>query len=100
MLSFYFGGKKGSRFSYFTTFSIMQSAVVSLLTAGGRIREKSVAERSPSLMEEMQIATIGSFCMNETCEDYKKVDHGNMIKSGKTDTGVQRYLCKTCKKSF
>ena len=51
-------------------------------------------------MEEMQIATIGSFYMNETCEDYKKVDHGNMIKSGKTDKGVQRYLCKTCKKSF
>lgn len=51
-------------------------------------------------MEEMQIATIGSFCMNEACKDYKKVDHGNMIKSGKTEKGVQRYLCKTCKKSF
>ena len=51
-------------------------------------------------MEDVQIATIGSFCMNEACEEYQKVDHGNMIKSGKTDKGVQRYLCKACKKSF
>lgn len=51
-------------------------------------------------MEEMRIATIGSFCMNEACKDYKKVDHGNMIRSGKTDKGVQRYFCKTCRKSF
>ena len=51
-------------------------------------------------MEEKQIATIGSFCWNEACEDYQKTDHGNMMKNGKTDKGVQRYLCKTCKKSF
>jgi transposase-like protein len=51
-------------------------------------------------MEEVQIVTIGSFCLNEACEDYNEVNHGNVIKSGKTDKGVQRYLCKTCKKSF
>jgi transposase-like protein len=51
-------------------------------------------------MEEKQIATIGSFCLNERCEDYQKVNHGNMIKHGKTDSGVQRYFCKTCKKAF
>lgn len=51
-------------------------------------------------MEEKQIAIIGSFCWNEACEDYQKINHGNMVKNGKTDTGVQRYLCKTCKKSF
>jgi len=51
-------------------------------------------------MEENQITTIGTFCLNEACEDYNKVDHGNVIKSGKTDKGVQRYFCKTCKKSF
>lgn len=51
-------------------------------------------------MEENQIATIGSFCLNEQCEDYQKVGHGNMMKYGKTDTGVQRYRCKTCGKSF
>src|SRR3954465_4960741 len=51
-------------------------------------------------MEEMQIATIGSFCMNELCEEYRKVGRGNMIKNGKTGTGIQRYMCKICKKSF
>ncbi len=51
-------------------------------------------------MKENQIAAIGTFCLNEACEDYNKVDHENMIKSGKTDKGVQRYFCKTCKKSF
>jgi len=51
-------------------------------------------------MEEMQVAEIGSFCLNEACEDYQKVNHGNMMKHGKTDTGVQHHLCKTCKKSF
>jgi len=51
-------------------------------------------------MEENQIAMIGSFCWNEACEDYKKVNHGNMIRNGKTDKGIQRYFCKTCKKSF
>jgi transposase-like protein len=51
-------------------------------------------------MEETQVSTIGSFCQNSACEDYQKVEHGNMIKNGKTDKGIQRYLCKTCKKSF
>ena len=51
-------------------------------------------------MEENQITTIGTFCLNEVCKDYNKVNQGNVIKSGKTDKGVQRYICKTCKKSF
>jgi transposase-like protein len=51
-------------------------------------------------MEENQIATIGSFCLNEQCKDYNKINSGNVVKSGKTDKGIQRYICKTCKKSF
>jgi len=51
-------------------------------------------------MEDQQIATIGSFCLNEKCEDYKKINQKNVVKCGKTETGVQRYRCKTCKKSF
>lgn len=51
-------------------------------------------------MEEKQLTTIGTFCLNKACEDYKKVNHGNMIKYGKTDSGVQRSRCKTCKKAF
>jgi transposase-like protein len=74
--------------------------VVSLLTIGSKLGEKWVQERSPVAMEEMQVAEIGSFCLNEACEDYQKVHHGNMIKYGKTDKGVRRYFCKTCRKSF
>ena len=51
-------------------------------------------------MEEKQLTTIGTFYLNEACEEYKKVNHGNMIKYGKTDSGVQRYRCKKCKKAF
>jgi transposase-like protein len=51
-------------------------------------------------MEKQQIATIGTFCLNEACGDYQKTDLGNVVKCGKTDKGVQRYRCKTCKKSF
>ncbi len=36
-------------------------------------------------MEEKQIAAIGTFCLNEAYEDYNKVNHGNVIKSGRTD---------------
>ena len=59
-----------------------------------------MSERGMLTMEESQIATIGTFCLNEACEDYNKINQGNVIKSGKTDKGVQRYICKTCKKSF
>jgi len=51
-------------------------------------------------MEEKQIVEIGMFCQNEACEDCKKVNHGNMIKYGQTEKGVQRYRCKTCRKTF
>jgi transposase-like protein len=51
-------------------------------------------------MEEKQISKIGSFCLNEACEDYQQVNRGNIIKYGKTETGTQRYRCKTCRKSF
>src|ERR1700724_3967555 len=51
-------------------------------------------------MEEMKAASVGSFCWNKECADYGKVGQGNIIKNGKTDKGVQRYRCKTCKKIF
>src|SRR5256884_4684199 len=51
-------------------------------------------------MENQQITTIGSFCLNEACVDYQKIDLGNVVKCGKTGKGMQRYRCKTCKKSF
>lgn len=51
-------------------------------------------------MEKQHLATIGSFCLNESCVDYKKANRGNVVKCGKTEKDVQRYRCKTCKKSF
>ena len=51
-----------------------------------------------------QFAKTGDFCPNEACPDYGKLQDGqrqqNIIKFGKTEKGVQRYRCKTCKKTF
>ena len=51
-----------------------------------------------------QFAQTGDFCPNEACRDYGKLQGGqqrrNIIKFGKTDKGVQRYRCHTCKKTF
>jgi|SRR5436305_7238580 len=51
-------------------------------------------------MGEMQVAVIGTFCMNEACENYKKIMPENVVKHGQTEKGIQRYQCKTCKKTF
>ncbi|MFL5696842.1 MAG: hypothetical protein ACJ797_07010, partial [Ktedonobacteraceae bacterium] len=51
-------------------------------------------------MEEKKVAQAGSFCWNEPCADYGQVGKGNISKNGKTDTGVQRYRCQTCRKTF
>jgi len=51
-------------------------------------------------MGEMQLATIGTFCTNEACKDYQKIFPENVVKYGQTEKGVQRYRCKTCKKTF
>jgi transposase-like protein len=48
----------------------------------------------------MQIAEIGTFCLNEACKDYKKFMPENVMKYGQTKKGVQRYCCKTCRKTF
>ena len=49
-------------------------------------------------------ARTGDFCPNEACPDYGKLQDDqrlrNVIKFGKTKKGVQRYRCKTCKKTF
>ncbi len=51
-------------------------------------------------MEEKKVAHAGSFCWNEACADYGQVGKGNISKNGKTDKGVQRYRCHTCKQTF
>jgi len=39
-------------------------------------------------------------CPNKTYPDYGKADATNLVKNGHTDGGRQRYLCKTCRKTF
>jgi|SRR5947199_5206019 len=51
-------------------------------------------------MEETQLAEIGTFCMNEASENYRKIIPEKVVKHGLTEKGVQRYRCKTCKKTF
>lgn len=50
-------------------------------------------------MGHPQLVSPGSFCWNKDCRDYGKVDHGNIIKYGRTNKGTQRYQCKTCHKT-
>ena len=49
-------------------------------------------------------ARSGDYCPNEACPDHGKLQDGqvqkNIIKSGKTRNGVQRYQCKTCRGTF
>lgn len=51
-----------------------------------------------------QFAKPGDYCPNEACRDHGKLQDGdkqkNLIKFGKTEKGVQRFKCKTCKKTF
>jgi len=51
-----------------------------------------------------QFAKVGDFCPNKACPDYGKLPDArrqqNVIKSGRTKKGVQRYQCKTCEKTF
>jgi transposase-like protein len=50
--------------------------------------------------EQEGLASAGTFCPNEECPHYAKVDEGNIIKFGKSKRGVQRYRCKICGTTF
>src|SRR5438067_11127525 len=51
-------------------------------------------------MDQRGLAATGSFCWNPDCLQYAQVGHHNIRKFGQTARGVQRYQCKTCKKTF
>jgi transposase-like protein len=51
-------------------------------------------------MQEAKVAQAGSFCWNEACADDGQGGKGNRIKNGKTEKGVQRSRCQTCKQTF
>ena len=51
-------------------------------------------------MDHTRLATAGSFCWNPDCPEYAQVGHHTIRKFGQTARGVQRYQCKTCKKTY
>ncbi len=51
-------------------------------------------------MEHARLVAPASFFWNQDCPDYGKVDHGNIVKFGRTKKGTQRYRCKTCGKTL
>src|SRR4029434_7874541 len=48
--------------------------------------------------DHQQLATPESFCWNEQCPDYGRVNAGNLRKFGFTRKGRQRLQCTTCQK--
>lgn len=51
-------------------------------------------------MKANRLVLAGSFCWNKDCPDYGLVDHGNIVKYGRTGKGTQRLKCTTCEKVF
>jgi transposase-like protein len=51
-------------------------------------------------MMKNKLVAVGEYCPNACCEDYGKWKEGNIRKYGKTDSGKQRYECKTCRRTF
>ena len=46
------------------------------------------------------LAQAGSYCPNKGCNEYGKIEAGNIVKYGKSPQGRQRYQCRVCKKVF
>jgi len=51
-------------------------------------------------MKTDRLALAGSFCWNRNCPGYGKVDHGNIVRYGRTGKGTQRLKCKLCGRAF
>jgi transposase-like protein len=47
-----------------------------------------------------KFAKPGEFCPNEGCQDYGKLQRGNLQRFGKTKRRVQRFRCTTCRRTF
>jgi transposase-like protein len=52
------------------------------------------------MSESLTIVEAGSFCWNEACPEFGRVGAGNLQRYGRTRKGVQRWVCKRCKKVF
>jgi transposase-like protein len=51
-------------------------------------------------MSNRTLVAPQSFCWNATCSAYGQVDQGNIRKFGRTPAGLQRYQCRSCRRTF
>src|SRR5205823_7546676 len=51
-------------------------------------------------LDQKSLAPARSFCWNPDCPEYAQAGHHSLCKFGQTDKGVQRYQCRTCKKTY
>jgi len=51
-------------------------------------------------MKANRLVLAGSFCWNKDCPNNGLVDHGNIVKYGRTGKSTQRLKCTTCEKVF
>ena len=49
---------------------------------------------------ERELVEAGSFCPNQGCELYGQIENNRLVRNGKTPRGVQRFLCRCCRKTF
>lgn len=50
-----------------------------------------------------EFSEVGDFCPNAACADYgrrQSATQRNIVKNGKSKAGRQRYMCRTCGKTF
>jgi transposase-like protein len=47
-----------------------------------------------------ELASEGDFCPTPVCEEYGKIQAGNIIRYGKSKTGCQRMQGKACGQTF
>lgn len=59
-----------------------------------------VRDREQTTCQVQQLLEKDRICPNEVCPDFGKTKTGNITKYGHTDGGRQRYLCRTCGKTF
>jgi transposase-like protein len=56
--------------------------------------------RVARMPEPIKLVPPGSFCFNPACPEYAQLGRGNITLYGKTGGGVQRFICRGCKKTF
>ena len=82
--------------SFFETTTV---PVVSLLRVG-KMRGVQLPKVGDRMARMQRLASAGTFCPNESCQHYARVDEDNLVKFGRSRQGIQRYQCKSCGSIF